>query len=227
MENGSPINIKTMSSAPQGDTNPKGTNIVWHEASVDRQSRAQQRGHRSAILWFTGLSGSGKSTLANAVNAALFEQGLATYVLDGDNIRHSLCKDLGFSDSDREENIRRIGEVAKLFLDAGVIVLTAFVSPFRADRDKARKLVDVDDFIEIHCAADLTICEERDTKGLYAKARAGEIKDFTGISSPYEDPASPELKINTGEQNLETCVEIVLKTLLDRKVIPAKHQPVS
>ncbi|MED5469947.1 MAG: adenylyl-sulfate kinase, partial [Cyanobacteriota bacterium] len=176
-----------MSSAPQGDTNPKGTNIVWHEASVDRQSRAQQRGHRSAILWFTGLSGSGKSTLANAVNAALFEQGLATYVLDGDDIRHSLCKDLGFSDSDREENIRRIGEVAKLFLDAGVIVLTAFVSPFRADRDKARKLVDVDDFIEIHCAADLTICEERDTKGLYAKARAGEIKDFTGISSPYED----------------------------------------
>ena len=227
MENGSPINIKTMSSAPQGDTNPKGTNIVWHEASVDRQSRAQQRGHRSAILWFTGLSGSGKSTLANAVNAALFEQGLATYVLDGDNIRHSLCKDLGFSDSDREENIRRIGEVAKLFLDAGVIVLTAFVSPFRADRDKARKLVDVDDFIEIHCAADLSICEERDTKGLYAKARAGEIKDFTGISSPYEEPASPELKINTGEQNLETCVEIVLKTLLDRKVIPAKHQPVS
>ncbi|MEC9453017.1 MAG: adenylyl-sulfate kinase [Cyanobacteriota bacterium] len=216
-----------MSSAPQGDTNPKGTNIVWHEASVDRQSRAQQRGHRSAILWFTGLSGSGKSTLANAVNAALFEQGLATYVLDGDNIRHSLCKDLGFSDSDREENIRRIGEVAKLFLDAGVIVLTAFVSPFRADRDKARKLVDVDDFIEIHCAADLSICEERDTKGLYAKARAGEIKDFTGISSPYEDPASPELNINTGEQNLETCVEIVLKTLLDRKVIPAKHQPVS
>ena len=227
MENGSPIKIKTMSSAPQGDTNPKGTNIVWHEASVDRQSRAQQRGHRSAILWFTGLSGSGKSTLANAVNAALFEQGLATYVLDGDNIRHSLCKDLGFSDSDREENIRRIGEVAKLFLDAGVIVLTAFVSPFRADRDKARKLVDVDDFIEIHCAADLTICEERDTKGLYAKARAGEIKDFTGISSPYEDPASPELKINTGEQSLDRCVEIVLKTLLDRKVIPAKHQPVS
>ena len=227
MENGSQINIKTMSAAPKGDTNPKGTNIVWHEASVDRQSRAQQRGHRSAILWFTGLSGSGKSTLANAVNAALFEQGLATYVLDGDNIRHSLCKDLGFSDSDREENIRRIGEVAKLFLDAGVIVLTAFVSPFRADRDKARDLVDVEDFIEIHCAADLTICEERDTKGLYAKARAGEIKDFTGISSPYEEPESPQLKINTGDQSLEACVDTVLKTLLDRKVIPAKHPPVS
>jgi adenylylsulfate kinase len=227
MENGSQINIKTMSAAPKGDTNPKGTNIVWHEASVDRQSRAQQRGHRSAILWFTGLSGSGKSTLANAVNAALFEQGLATYVLDGDNIRHSLCKDLGFSDSDREENIRRIGEVAKLFLDAGVIVLTAFVSPFRADRDKARDLVDVDDFIEIHCAADLTICEERDTKGLYAKARAGEIKDFTGISSPYEEPESPQLKINTGDQSLEACVDTVLKALLDRKVIPAMHPPVS
>ncbi len=227
MENGSQIKIKTMSSAPKGDTNPKGTNIVWHEASVDRQSRAQQRGHRSAILWFTGLSGSGKSTLANAVNAALFEQGLATYVLDGDNIRHSLCKDLGFSDSDREENIRRIGEVAKLFLDAGVIVLTAFVSPFRADRDKARDLVDVDDFIEIHCAADLTICEERDTKGLYAKARAGEIKDFTGISSPYEEPESPQLKINTGDQSLEACVDTVLKALLDRKVIPAMHPPVS
>ena len=227
MENGSQINIKTMSAAPKGDTNPKGTNIVWHEASVDRQSRAQQRGHRSAILWFTGLSGSGKSTLANAVNAALFEQGLTTYVLDGDNIRHSLCKDLGFSDSDREENIRRIGEVAKLFLDAGVIVLTAFVSPFRADRDKARDLVDVDDFIEIHCAADLTICEERDTKGLYAKARAGEIKDFTGISSPYEEPESPQLKINTGDQSLEACVDTVLKALLDRKVIPAKHPPVS
>lgn len=227
MENGSQIKIKTMSSAPKGDTNPKGTNIVWHEASVDRQSRAQQRGHRSAILWFTGLSGSGKSTLANAVNAALFEQGLATYVLDGDNIRHSLCKDLGFSDSDREENIRRIGEVAKLFLDAGVIVLTAFVSPFRADRDKARDLVDVEDFIEIHCAADLTICEERDTKGLYAKARAGEIKDFTGISSPYEEPESPQLKINTGDQSLEACVDTVLKALLDRKVIPAMHPPVS
>ena len=129
------------------------TNIAWHQASVDRAARAEQRGHRSAILWFTGLSGSGKSTLANAVNAALFQRGLATYVLDGDNVRHGLCKDLGFSDADREENIRRIGEVAKLFLDSGVIVLTAFVSPFRADRDKARALVDDGDFVEIHCAA--------------------------------------------------------------------------
>ena len=198
---------------------PKATNIVWHQASVDRNARSQQRGHRSAILWFTGLSGAGKSTLANAVNIALFERGLSVYVLDGDNVRHGLCKDLGFSDSDREENIRRIGEVAKLFLDAGVIVLTAFVSPFRADRDKARGLVIAGDFIEIHCAADLSICEERDTKGLYAKARAGEIKEFTGISSPYEAPEHPELSINTGDVSLESCVDQVIHYLVDQKII--------
>lgn len=198
---------------------PKATNIVWHQASVDRNARSQQRGHRSAILWFTGLSGAGKSTLANAVNIALFERGLSVYVLDGDNVRHGLCKDLGFSDSDREENIRRIGEVAKLFLDAGVIVLTAFVSPFRADRDKARGLVIAGDFIEIHCAADLSVCEERDTKGLYAKARAGEIKEFTGISSPYEAPEHPELSINTGDVSLESCVDQVIHYLVDQKII--------
>ena len=192
--------------------NPKATNIVWHQASVDRDTRAKQRGHRSSILWFTGLSGAGKSTLANAVNAALFERGLATYVLDGDNVRHGLCKDLGFSDADREENIRRIGEVAKLFLDAGVIVLTAFVSPFRADRDKARALVSEGDFIEIHCAADLSVCEERDTKGLYAKARAGEIKEFTGISSPYEAPEQPELNINTGTNSPVSYTHLTLPT---------------
>ena len=200
---------------------PKATNIVWHEASVDRAARADKRGHRSAILWFTGLSGSGKSTLANAVNAALFERGLATYVLDGDNVRHGLCKDLGFSDADREENIRRIGEVAKLFLDAGVIVLTAFVSPFRADRDKARDLVEAGDFFEIFCAADLDVCESRDPKGLYAKARSGAIKEFTGISSPYEAPDTPELKIDTGAQELAQSVEVVIKALQDNGVIPA------
>ena len=199
---------------------PKATNIVWHEASVDRAARADKRGHRSAILWFTGLSGSGKSTLANAVNAALFERGLATYVLDGDNVRHGLCKDLSFSDADREENIRRIGEVAKLFLDAGVIVLTAFVSPFRADRDKARDLVEEGDFFEIFCAADLDVCESRDPKGLYAKARSGVIKEFTGISSPYEDPDAPELKIDTGAQELAESVEVVIKALQDKGVIP-------
>jgi len=198
------------------------TNIAWHHASVDRAARADQRGHRSAILWFTGLSGAGKSTLANAVNQALFERGLATYVLDGDNVRHGLCKDLGFSDADREENIRRIGEVAKLFLDSGVIVLTAFVSPFRADRDKARALVDDGDFIEVFCSADLGVCEERDTKGLYAKARAGEIKEFTGISSPYEAPESPELSVDTGSAALDACVEQVVNALIERGVIPAQ-----
>ena len=201
---------------------PKASNIDWHEASVDRSARAEQRGHRSAILWFTGLSGSGKSTLANAVNAALFEQGLATYVLDGDNVRHGLCKDLGFSDADREENIRRIGEVAKLFLDAGVIVLTAFVSPFRADRDKARALVENGDFIEIFCSADLSVCEQRDTKGLYAKARAGEIKEFTGISSPYEAPERPELSVDTGASDLEACVNQVVRALIDQGIIPSQ-----
>ncbi|MFZ9217529.1 MAG: adenylyl-sulfate kinase, partial [Vulcanococcus sp.] len=177
-------------------------------------------GHRSAILWFTGLSGSGKSTLANAVNQALFERGLACYVLDGDNIRHGLCKDLGFSDADREENIRRIGEVSKLFLDAGVVVLTAFVSPFKADRDRARALVAEGDFVEIHCAADLEVCEQRDTKGLYAKARAGEIKEFTGISSPYEAPEQPELRVDTGSQSLEQSVQQVLEHLSRSGVIP-------
>ena len=200
---------------------PKATNIVWHEASVDRADRADKRGHCSAILLFTGLSGSGKSTLANAVNAALFERGLSTYVLDGDNVRHGLCKDLGFSDADREENIRRIGEVAKLFLDAGVIVLTAFVSPFRADRDKARDLVEAGDFFEIFCAADLDVCESRDPKGLYAKARSGAIKEFTGISSPYEAPNTPELKIDTGAQDLAESVNVVIKALQDKEVIPA------
>ena len=198
------------------------TNIAWHHASVDRAARAEQRGHRSAILWLTGLSGAGKSTLANAVNQALFERGLATYVLDGDNVRHGLCKDLGFSDADREENIRRIGEVAKLFLDSGVIVLTAFVSPFRADRDKARSLVEDGDFIEVFCSADLGVCEERDTKGLYAKARAGEIKEFTGISSPYEAPEAPELSVDTGSAALEACVEQVVNALIERGVIPAQ-----
>lgn len=209
-----------MTAAPTDEPAVKATNVVWHHHSVDRDARAQQRGHRSAILWFTGLSGSGKSTLANAVNAELLENGLAAYVLDGDNIRHGLCKDLGFSDADREENIRRIGEVAKLFLDAGVIVLTAFVSPFRGDRDRVRALVEAGDFVEIHCAAPLSVCEERDPKGLYAKARAGAIKDFTGISSPYEEPQQPELRLNTGEKDLEACVARVLAHLRQQGILP-------
>ena len=204
----------------EGGITPKAKNIVWHQSSVNRSAISKRRGHRSAILWFTGLSGSGKSTLANAVNATLFELGIASYVLDGDNIRHGLCKDLGFSDLDREENIRRIGEVSKLFLHAGVIVLTAFVSPFRIDREKARSLVDQGDFLEVHCSAGIEICEERDTKGLYAKARSGEIKDFTGISSPYEEPEHPELRIDTGLNNLDFCVDIVINRLVSLNVIP-------
>ncbi|MCP9849954.1 adenylyl-sulfate kinase [Cyanobium sp. Morenito 9A2] len=202
-------------------TTSRATNIVWHHSAVDRAARAHQRGHRSAILWFTGLSGAGKSTLANAVNSALFEQGLSCYVLDGDNVRHGLCSDLGFSDADREENIRRIGEVAKLFLDAGVVVLSAFVSPFKADRRRARALVGAGDFVEIHCAANLAVCEGRDTKGLYAKARAGAIKEFTGISSPYEEPEAPELRIDTGDQTLEACVRDVMDYLAAAGIIPA------
>ena len=201
--------------------NVKSQNIVWHQASVDRQARSELRSHKSAILWFTGLSGSGKSTLANAVNAYLHNKGISTYVLDGDNVRHGLCKDLGFSDSDREENIRRIGEVSKLFIDAGIIVLTAFVSPFESDRKKARDLVDVGDFIEIFCSAELNVCEERDVKGLYELARSGKIKDFTGISSPYEVPASPELKVDTGSQSLENCVQLVIEYLIRKKIIPS------
>ena len=159
------------------------------------------------------MSGAGKSTLANAVNAALFERGLATYVLDGDNVRHGLCKDLGFSDADREENIRRIGEVAKLFLDAGVIVLTAFVSPFRADRDKARALVSAEDFIEIHCAADLSVCEERDTKGLYAKAAAGAATNVPGLDEPYEPPRQPAVTVETEHQSVAEGVAAILAYL--------------
>ena len=203
----------------------KATNIVWHHSTVTRAARTHQRGHRSAILWFTGLSGAGKSTLANAVNSALFEQGLACYVLDGDNIRHGLCNDLGFSDADRVENIRRIGEVAKLFLDAGVVVLTAFVSPFRSDRDRARSLVEKGDFIEIFCDANLSVCEQRDTKGLYAKARAGEIKHFTGISSPYEEPEQAELQVTTGSQTLEESVSQVMAYLQTQGIIPAPVDP--
>ena len=212
----------TSSNPAYGELTTQGnaTNIVWHHSTVTRAAREHQRGHRSAILWFTGLSGAGKSTLANAVNSALFEQGMACYVLDGDNVRHGLCQDLGFSDADREENIRRIGEVAKLFVDAGVVALTAFVSPFKADRDKVRALVEPGDFIEIYCAADLGVCEQRDTKGLYAKARAGEIKEFTGISSPYEAPENPELSIDTGSQDLDACVAQVLAYLESKGIIP-------
>ena len=194
-------------------------NIRWHNASVAREARAQLNGHKSVILWFTGLSGAGKSTLAHAVEEALYDQGCRTYVLDGDNVRHGLCADLGFAPEDRVENIRRIGEVANLFVDAGVIVLTAFISPYRADREKVRALVGPDDFIEIYCACPVEVCEQRDVKGLYGKARQGLIKDFTGISAPYEVPENPVLALDTAALPLEECVSRVLDLLVQRKVI--------
>ena len=201
-------------------TEIRATNITWHEGHVTRPDREKLLNQRGVTIWFTGLSGSGKSTIAFTLEHALVERGHLAYVLDGDNVRHGLNKNLGFSAVDREENIRRIGEVSKLFLDAGVVVLTAFVSPFKADRDKARGLVEAGDFIEIHCAADLGVCEQRDTKGLYAKARAGEIKEFTGISSPYEAPEAPELRVDTGSQTLEESVAQVLAYLQAEGVIP-------
>ncbi|WP_206081353.1 adenylyl-sulfate kinase [Mariprofundus ferrooxydans] len=200
----------------------KSSNVVWHEATVTRTRREAANGHRSVILWFTGLSGAGKSTLAHALEEQLHCMGMRTFVFDGDNVRHGLCSDLGFSPADREENIRRIGEMAKLFIQAGVIALTAFISPFRSDRDRVRALVPEGDFIEVYCRASLDDCEARDVKGLYAKARKGEIKDFTGISSPYEEPDAPELIVDTGSQPLDLCVDQVIRYLTDCGIIKAK-----
>ena len=194
-------------------------NIVWHHATVTRARREAQNGHRGAIVWFTGLSGSGKSTLAHAVEETLHRQGCRTFVLDGDNVRHGLCGDLGFSSKDRVENIRRIGEMAKLFMEAGVIVLTAFISPFRADRERVRGMVEHGDFIEIYCDAPIGVCESRDVKGMYKKARAGLIAEFTGISSPYEAPEDPELSVNTGGAELDDCVQQVIGEMAQRGVI--------
>ncbi|WP_428623307.1 adenylyl-sulfate kinase [Sedimenticola sp.] len=205
----------------------KSTNIVWHNATITRELREKQNGHKGAVLWFTGLSGSGKSTLAHAVEDRLYHMGSRTFVLDGDNVRHGLCSDLGFSDEDRTENIRRIGELAKLFLESGSVVLTAFISPFQADREIARNVTPHGDFYEIFCDASLDVCEERDVKGLYAKARSGEIPHFTGISSPYEAPQAPELVVNTGEQSLEACVNQVIALLAKRGVIETYERPVA
>ena len=196
-----------------------GKNIKWHNLTIDRNKLEKMRGHKGMVIWFTGLSGSGKSTLANAVNEVLHLDGLSTYVLDGDNIRHGLCKDLGFSDEDREENIRRIGEVANLFMNAGIITITAFVSPFNNDRNKVRNIIGSKDFIEVYCSADIDVCESRDTKGLYKKARLGEIKEFTGISSPYEAPVNPEIVVDTGTLNLNDSVEEVINYLREQNLI--------
>ena len=198
----------------------KATNIVWHQGAVTRADRERLNGHRGATVWFTGLSGSGKSTIAVAVEKALLGRGVRAFVLDGDNIRHGLNKNLGFSPADRTENIRRIGEVAKLFTDAGVVALTAFISPYRADRDQARAVMQPGDFIEVLVDCPLEVCEQRDVKGLYQKARAGQIPEFTGISAPYESPLSPELTIRTHTQPAEESAQQVLSCLEARGIVP-------
>ena len=197
----------------------KSFNTVWHQSVIKRGDREKLHKHKSVVLWFTGLSGSGKSTLAHAIEERLYKNGISTYVLDGDNVRHGLCSDLSFTDSDRVENIRRISELAKLLTDAGIITLTAFISPFKIDRDEARKRMPHGDFLEIYCQCPIEICEQRDVKGLYKKARAGEIPFFTGIDSPYEAPVGPELVINTNDVSLEDSVQEVLNLLMRHGVI--------
>ena len=190
----------------------KSSNVVWHNATVTKERREQRNKHKGALIWFTGLSGSGKSTLAHAVEERLFQEGFNTFVLDGDNVRHGLCADLSFSDDDRKENIRRISHMSNLFVEAGVIILTAFISPFRQDRMNARKIAG-ENFHEIYCDCSLEVCESRDVKGLYKKARAGEIPFFTGIDSPYEAPEAPELATKT-ESNLEKSVDEVFNYIM-------------
>ncbi len=195
-------------------TNP---NTVWHPVSVTRSERERRNGHRAVVLWFTGLPSAGKSTLAHAVEQQLFAQGCRTYVLDGDNVRHGLCADLGFSAAERAENVRRIGELARLLVEAGTITLAAFISPFGADRARLRSLFARGDFLEIYCECPVAVCEARDPKGMFRRARAGEIAGFTGVSAPYEVPEHPELVINTAQHLLDACVAQVLE--LARKAI--------
>lgn len=197
----------------------KSSNTVWHNATVTRARRERLNGHRGAAIWFTGLSGSGKSTLAHTVEEELHRRGCRTFVFDGDNVRHGLCADLGFSREHRSENIRRIAEMVRLFVDAGVIALTAFISPFRADRQRVRQRVSSEDFLEVYCRCPIEICEQRDVKGLYRRARAGQIPEFTGVSSPYEEPERADLVLDTGTERLEQCTQGVLDLLRRRGVI--------
>lgn len=197
------------------DNDSVSDDIVWHNTTVTHQDRVKLKRQQPVVLWFTGLSGSGKSTVANAVESKLLSLGKHSYLLDGDNVRHGLNKDLGFSDADRIENIRRIGEVAKLFLDSGAIVLTAFISPFISDRQQARELLAEKQFLEVFIDTPLKICEQRDPKGLYKKARKGEIKNFTGIDSKYEAPLNPEIHVKTANKSIEECAELVVKQLME------------
>lgn len=194
-------------------------NLFWQFSSIKRENRCDLNGHSSAVLWFTGLSGAGKSTLAHEVEKRLFALGIQVYALDGDNVRHGLCGDLGFSVEDRIENIRRIGEVAKLFMEAGFITLTAFISPYRIDREYAKNLIGKENFVEIYCQCPLEVCEERDVKGLYQRARLGIVKNFTGISSDYEEPLSPALVVNTAQLSLEESANLVIRLLQKNRII--------
>lgn len=195
------------------------TNIVWHESEVTKLERQRAKGHKSAVLWFTGLSASGKSTISVALETALHQKAIHTYRLDGDNVRFGLNKNLGFSPEDRTENIRRIGEVSKLMVDAGLLTLTAFISPYREDRQQVRELLEQDEFIEVYVKASLESCEDRDPKGLYKKARQGEIKGFTGIDAPYEEPESPEIIIDTDQLSITEAVDVILSYLKDNDYI--------
>jgi adenylylsulfate kinase len=201
---------------------PKATNIVWHPGNVTREDRQRITGHKGCTVWFTGLSGSGKSTIAVALEKALWDRGVRSYILDGDNVRHGLNNDLGFSPADRTENIRRIGEVAKLFTDAGVVNLTAFISPYRSDRDRVRGLMGAGDFIEVYVDCPIEECERRDVKGLYAKARAGKIPEFTGISAPYEAPEKAEIVLRTAELSEDQSVAVVLDYLEKKGYLAAR-----
>ncbi|MBL4967959.1 adenylyl-sulfate kinase [Bacillus halotolerans] len=194
-------------------------NIVWHPAVIQKSDRQSLNGHKSCALWFTGLSGSGKSVLANAVDEKLYHMGIRSYVLDGDNIRHGLNRDLDFRTEDRIENIRRIGEVAKLFVDSGQMILTAFISPFREDRDMVRALFPDGEFLEIYVKCPLQVCEQRDPKGLYKKARNGDIKHFTGIDSPYEAPLSPDLIIESDQTSIADGADLIIKELQHKGII--------
>lgn len=197
----------------------KTENTVWHEQNITKEQRSAQKKQKSCLLWYTGLSGSGKSTVANAVDALLFERGCHSYLLDGDNVRHGLNGDLGFSDEDRIENIRRISQVAKLFVDSGLIVSTAFISPFAADRAMAREMLEQGEFMEVYIDTPIAVCEQRDPKGLYKKARAGEIKDFTGIDSTYDVPSAPEIHVKTDEKSIKECAEQIVQHLIDNQFI--------
>ena len=197
----------------------KSGQVIWHTALVTREQREAANGPKTAVVWFTGLPGAGKSTIAHEVEHKLFIRGCRTFVLDGDNVRHGLCSNLGFSEADRRENIRRVGEIAKLFREAGMIVLCAFISPLRDSRARVREMISPDAFIEVYCKCPIEVCERRDAKGFYARAKKGEIKDYTGISAPYEEPFNPDLVIDTATDTVESCAEQVIQILQRRGVI--------